>query len=46
MGNEGVLVLAAGQKWERFAVDNAAPTPYAEQSPTLGRAISMETDIC
>ncbi len=46
MGNEGVLVLAAGQKWERFPVDIATPTPYADPPfPILDNAISMETDI-
>jgi hypothetical protein len=46
MGNEGVLGLAAGQKWERFAVDIATPTPYADPPfPILDNAIAMETDI-
>ncbi len=46
MGNEGVLVLSDGQQWERFAVDIATPTPYADPPfPILDNAIAMETDI-
>jgi hypothetical protein len=45
MGNEGVLVFQTGQQWQRFAVDIAMPTPYADPYPILDGSISLETDI-